>query len=267
MKKGFTLIEVYMVTFICLFLLTVLVTLLATARSSWHIAQVKSDLLLNGRKAMYEMSRELAETSSGTVQVFSFVDPINGEFKQGIWLACGRGSSTVAGEDGSPANDYLHLDPNNVASWRSVIIYGPYQTADGRQQLRRYVDFGQTIAYYSNANVFPLTFNALTNTTFTLDRADGTVLTIDRTGGRVLANYIDSEDANNNNSLDSNEDDGNINLPVDNADGVLNYGVNFIKNPGRVDIALFLSREATRLRQQGLILTLTMDNSVKTRQP
>lgn len=273
-KKAFTLTELLLSCSIFAFILFILFAILMITRSSWITAQVQADLYQNARKALDEMSRELVETSEGndTMGVFTFVDPINGKYEQGFWFASGRGSPNEASEDGEHlGNNYVHLDNTyNYVVWRSLVVYCPYQTASGQRQLRRYVDYGTSVSYYNGADIFPLDFEeALASaTTFSFKEANGlTTITIDRTGGKILANYLDSEDDDDDNTLDSNEDDGSASLPIDNADGVLNYGANFNKNASTVDIALFLKKEVTRLRQRGRVLMITLRNTIKRRQP
>jgi hypothetical protein len=267
-KKGITLFEILIVSVIAIFIMFTLIGLLSSSRNTWIIADIKADLYIDARKAMNEMFEDLVEASSGKTEAFGFVDPINGQSTQGLWFASARGNPAVAGEDGSSNNNYLHLDANNVVSWRSVIVYCPYQTADGIKQLRRYIDFGPAINFYSQSTIFPLTFLSSNATTLNFIAADGiNVISIDRTGGRVLANNIQTEDLNNNNLLDSNEDDGIGTDPIDNEDGILNYGVNFTKNVGNVDIVLFLAKEAMRLQSQGMNFSTTLRNKIKFRQP
>lgn len=266
-NKGITLVEIMIVSLIGVFMLLTLTAVFASSKGAWAISQVKSDLYADARKAMDRMRKELMEGSSGWTESFTFIDPSTGEYMQGVWMASSRGNIAQAGEDGSPNNNYMHLDANNVISWRSVVIYCPYQTAEGLRQLRRYVDFGPAIAHYAQPNVFPLTFISATATYLTFQQVDGTTLNIPRAQGEVLSNYLGNEDANNNNALDVSEDDGDLNLPVDNEDGVLNLGFNAVKSVGSIKISLFFTKEVTALRQAGRILKMTLRNSVKFRQP
>ncbi|MBU1087713.1 MAG: hypothetical protein KKD05_09405 [Candidatus Omnitrophica bacterium] len=267
-KKGMSLFEILIVSVIAVFIMFTLLALLSSSRSTWVISDIKSDIYINARKAMNEMFDDLIEASSGNTEDFIFIDPINGQFSQGLWLASARGDSGVGGEDGSANNNYLHLDVNNVVSWRALIVYCPYENSSGIKQLRRYVDFGSSINFYSQLNIFPMTFLSVTTEKLNFIAADGvTVISIDRAGGRVLANNISTEDFNNNNVLDSNENDGQVNAPVDNEDGILNYGVNFTKNVGSIDIILFLAKKAARLQAQGLEFSTTLSNKIKFRQP
>ncbi|MCK5343891.1 MAG: hypothetical protein KAR20_10830, partial [Candidatus Heimdallarchaeota archaeon] len=187
---------------------------------------------------------------------------------QAIWFASPRGSNLIGGEDGSANNNYVHLDVDNVASWRSLIIYCAYENSAGIKQLRRYDDFGSSGTYYSQANIFPLTLLSATTTTLNFLEADGLrVISIDRRQGRVLANYLGNEDADNDTVLDSNADDTDTSIPIDNGDGMLNFGANFVKNVGSIDIVLFLAKEAKNLNQSNRILCTTLRNTVKFRQP
>ncbi len=266
-NKGILLLEIMVVSLISVFMLLTLMAVFSSSKGAWLISQVKSDLYVDARKAMDEMRKELMEGSSGWTEGFTFIDPATGEYTQGIWMASSRGNYSQPGEDGSPNNSYMHLDVNNVVSWRSVIVYCPFQTPDGLRQLRRYVNYGSTITHYAQPNVFPLTFISATSTYLNFQQADGTTVNISRALGEVLANYLGNEDTNNNNSLDVNENDGDTNLPVDNEDGVLNLGLNVIKNVGSINLSLFFTKEVSALRQKGRILKMTLRNNVKFRQP
>lgn len=266
-NRGTTLIEIMIVSVITVFMLLTLIAVFSSSKGAWLISQVKSDLYVDARRAMDSIKKELMEGSSGWTESFTFLDPATGEYTQGVWMASSRGDTARPGEDGSSNNNYMHLDVNNVINWRSVVVYCPYQTADGLKQLRRYVDFGPAITYYAQPNVFPLTFISATATYLNFQQADGTSLNIPRAGGGVLANYLGNEDANNNNSLDVQENDGSVNLPVDNEDGVLNLGFNALKSVGSINISLFFTKEVTALQQAGRILKMTLRNSVKFRQP
>ncbi len=267
-KKAITLIEILIVSVISVFIIITLMALLSSSRSTWIISGSQADLYINARKAMSEMFNELVEASSGNTEIFTFVDPINSQHVQGLWFAFGRGSNADMGEDGSLSNNYVHLDTNNFISWRSVVVYCPYTTSDGIKQLRRYADYGPNITFYSQPNIFPLTLLSVTTTTLNFIAADGsTVVSLNRTAGGVMANYIGTEDSNNNNILDANENDGTLNAPADNQDGILNYGVNFTKNVGNIDIVLFLTKKLDRLNEQRMEITTTLRNKVRFRQP
>ncbi|MBU4304866.1 MAG: hypothetical protein KJ893_04480 [Candidatus Omnitrophica bacterium] len=267
-RKAFSLIETLIVSVLFIFIMLVLLTILSSSRMSWQISQAQTDLYQSAQKAMIEMAGELTEVSSGFADTFIFVDPLNGEYVQGVWFASSRGDSLVAGEDGSADNYYMHLAVNNLADWRSLVLYCAYETSEGTKQLRRYVDYGSSIDYYAGANIFPLTFISATATQLNFLEANGvTVITINRTGGRVLANDIATEDTNNNNLLDAGENDGTASAPMDNSDGFLDYGVNFTKNVGTIRIILFLCKEVSGAKQAGLILSTVLRTTVKFRQP
>lgn len=267
-KKGATLVEIAIVSIISVFMILTILALLSSSRSTWLLSDVKSDLYINARKAMNEMFDELVECSSGNSGTFTFVDPINGQYTQGLWFASPRGNPDVAGEDGSSNNNYVHIDGNGIASWRSLVVYCPYNPTTDLKQLRRYVDYGPGVAFYSGANIFPLSFLSVNATTVNFLANDGsTVISINRTGGRVLANHISTEDANNNNALDASENDGIASDPIDNQDGVLNYGINFTKNVGNIDIVLFLAKQSARLKQEKAEISTTLRNRIKFRQP
>ena len=266
-NRGITLVEIMVVSLIGVFMLLTLTAVFSSSKGAWAISQVKSDLYVDARKAMDRIRKELMEGSSGWTESFTFLDPATGEYVQGVWLASSRGNLAQAGEDGSLNNNYMHLDADNVISWRSVVVYCPYQAPDGLRQLRRYVDFGPSVTHYAQPGVFPLTFISATSNHLSFQQVDGTILNIPRAQGEILANYLGNEDANNNNFLDPEEDDGEVNLPIDNEDGFLNLGFNAIKSVGSIKIALFLTKQVTSMQHSGRILKMTLRNSVKFRQP
>lgn len=270
-RRGFTLMEMMIVVAIFMFIVTAMLWLFSGGKNSWNTQDIQSELYLNARKAMDEMTRELAESGRNTVTIQVFQDPINSEYHEAICFASGRGSDGVASEDGSHTNNnYVHWKASGNVDWRSAVIYCPYQTAEGIKQLRRYVDYGTSTTYYGTTGIFSLTFVSITDTTITLLRGDSSTFTINRDTDpsmTILANYIDTEDTNNNNALDANERDGNVSAPVDNADLVLNTGVNYTLTSGRLSITFFLRREVARLVTAGRFIVFTLKNTVQLRQP
>jgi hypothetical protein len=91
------------------------------------------------------------------------------------------------------------------------------------------------------------------------------VLTLARNAGRVIANYIVSEDSDNSGTLDANEDDGNANLPPDNADGVLDRGADFTLTGRMLKVKLLLAKSETALTQGVRFHTVTLDGLTEVR--
>lgn len=268
---GFTLLELMVTLAIFLVLTGAIFAIFRGGRDSWITQDVQSELYQNGRRAMDVMIRELQESGRNTVTITQFIDPINSETHEVIGFASGRGSDTIAGEDGNHANNnYTHWDASGNVSWRSAVIYCVYQTSDGIKQLRRYVDYGPSAAYYGTSGVFPLIFTSITATTINILRGDTSTFSIDRDTDptmTILANYIDTEDTNNNNTLDASENDGNSNTPIDNADSILNYGVNYTQNSGLLAVTLFLKKEMKQLAASGRFIIFTHKGSAQLRQP
>ena len=261
-RRGMTLVEVMISGLIAVFILSAFLLLLSSSRSSWLVSQVQSDLYVSGRKAIHMMFRELGESSFDYCSAVTFLDPLSGQYRQTLCFLSGRGDPAVAGEDGSSTNDYVHINANGDVNWRSLVVFCPYVTADNNVQLRRYVDYGA----YSNSD-FPVTLSVTPLNIIVVKNGGAGTVTFSRAAGTVLANYLGSEDSNNNNVLDANENNGNTSLPIDNANGILNLGANFVKGNGVVEITLFLSREVTALHQAGRFLASTVRAKVKLRQP
>ncbi|MCM8813379.1 MAG: hypothetical protein NC924_05510 [Candidatus Omnitrophica bacterium] len=255
------------VSLVFLFILAALLMIFSSARGAWQVSQVRMDVSFDARNAMELLSRELREGSSSFAGTFTFFDGASGSFEQGLWMASARGSPAVGGEDGSSNNNYMHVGVGNVLEWRSVIVFCSYSTTEGLRQLRRYVDYGPTTQHYAQADIFPLTFVSATATTLRFMCTNGVIIDINRAGGRVMANNLGSEDANANNLLDGNENDGSASLPMDNADGFLDLGFNAALHSGRVDVRLFLARNVLPWGQGGRVVCSSLRQSIAFRQP
>ena len=279
-RKSFTLIEVLVTVAIFTMMVLAMYMLFGKGTSLNESLGVEADILANGRAAIQQLVIDLQESGSDTLTLVAnqspfFVDPLNGETHQILIFASARGDSAVVpGEDvGRANNNYAHLDATNRPSWRSAVIYctfvipgpdGIIPSADDIQQLRRYVDFGGlAVAFYDTPGLFPLAVTSITAAQINLTRGDGTALNIPRNAGRVVANYITSEDANNNGALDGNENDGNNSAPPDNGDGVLDRGVDFnLSAAGSLlGIKLFITKPQTSLTRNIRHLRITLSDS------
>ncbi|MFH1777907.1 MAG: hypothetical protein ABH952_10170 [Candidatus Omnitrophota bacterium] len=269
-NKGFSILELITAVSIFFFIVAAMLFMLTSGKNSWHTQDIQSALYQNARKAMDEMTMELSESSRNTITIYAFIDPLNGESSEAICFASGRGDPAIAAEDGIHSNnDYVHWDAGGDISWRSAVVYCTYQTADGIKQLRRYVDYGPATNYYSGTAIFPLTITSIA-TNINILSGDGSVVSLNRNPAAnmtILANYLGTEDVNNDSILNSNEDDGEASLPWDNADGILNTGANFIKASGLINIQLFFKREIRALATTGRFLINTLKGSVQLRQP
>ncbi len=232
----------------------------------------EADLLAAGRKALNQLIADLAETSRNTMtkdglgHIPAFADPVNNETHHILIFASSRGDSAVASEDGThSSNNYAHIDATNRPAWRSAVIYCTFIASDGTQQLRRYTDYGGYTSYYSQPSIFPLTLSGVTATYINLTRGDGSSLSIARNSGRVVSSYITTEDANKNNALDANENDGNATMPVDNQDNILDRGCDFSVNGGLVSIKIFLARPQGLIMQGRRYVSVTLNDAAAMR--
>lgn len=274
-RKSYTLVELMVVVAIFTLILGSLYLLFEKGKSINQSLGAGADLLTSGRAAMHQLITDLNEakrntlTGGGSGEIPSFTDPLNSETHQILIFASARGDSAVASEDSVHSNNnYVHLDIDNRPSWRSAVIYCTYVTPNGLQQLRKYVDYGSSVTYYSQSGIFPFSLNSVTSTNINLTSQDGTkTLSISRSSGtssgtyRVIANYISTEDADNDGILDAVENDGNDNMPADNQDGVLDRGVDFSVNSGLLEIKLFLAKPETSLTINKRYLVITLSGS------
>ena len=270
-NTAYTFVEMAIVVAIFSFLIGTTYLLLTKGKDSTDSLNVQAELASDARRAMDEMLKDLAESDSITVAKTAgaipfFTDPLNNQQHQILVFASARGDSAVNAEDGiHPNNNYAHLDADYNPSWRSAVIYFAYVNADGIQQLCKYLDYGPNTTYYSQAGLFPFTVTGITATQISLLRANGSTLNISRDSGRVLANYVASEDSNNNGVLDANENDGNTLMPADNADNVLDRGADITATSKVVQIKLFLAKRETSLTQGRRLLTVTLTGSSQLR--
>lgn len=267
-RKSFSLVELLVAIAISTLILGSLYIVHEKVKGFNESLGVRADLLTNGRAAMHQLIVDLPETNRNTLTkdinglIPSFTDPLNNETHQILIFASARGDPGIASEDGAHSNNnYAHLDTNNRPSWRSIIIYCTYVTSAGLQQLRRYVDYGSSTTYYSQPGILPLALGSITSTHINLTRGDSSTLSISRNTGKVVANYITTEDTNQNSILDANENDGNNNMPPDNQDGILDRGADFNISGGLVKIKLFLTKPETSLTQGKRYLVITISDS------
>lgn len=279
-RKAHTLVEMMIVLVIFVILSGLVYLFYSKGRSTLEALDVQAQLTDNGKMAIEEITRDLTESAAGTITVDGtgtipfFTDPLDNQDHQILIFASARGNPAALAEDGvhvNPVtglstNDYVHLGSDYKPTWRSAIIYYPYVTNDGINQLRKYVDYGSSTGYYGSVpNIFPLTLVNVTAGSISLTRGDETTLVIQRNPGFVRANYISSEDDNNNGLLDAIENDGNNNMPADNANGVLERGADFTLSGNVLKIRLFLSKSETTLSQGRRNLSVTLDGSARPR--
>lgn len=272
-KKAYTIIEILVVLAILSILSGSAYLLLSKGKHAIDFLDTRATLTANARTEIQEIIKDLSETNANTITkdinglIPYFTDPLNNENHQVLIFASARGNPNNGPEDsGYDNNNYVHLGADYRPSWRSAVIYCTYVTSEGMQQLRRYVDYGSSTTYYASAsNIFPLTVSGITSSSINLIRGDGTSLSISRNSGTTKANYIASEDANNNSVLDSNENDGNNVMPADNKDNILDRGADFVLTSGLLKVKLFLVKRETPLTQGNRFLTVTLDGTSKPR--
>ncbi|MBI4437208.1 MAG: prepilin-type N-terminal cleavage/methylation domain-containing protein [Candidatus Omnitrophica bacterium] len=274
MKKGLTLVELMVTVLLFTVLSSAAYIALEVGRRSMRVGGVELELQQAARKAMMEMLKELRETDAGTVTIYTYTDTQNGERHQAIAFASPRGSATAPKDsgtcgDGVTNNACFHIGSSGDPSWRSLIVYAVYETSDGRKELRRYHNF-DAFTYY-NSDIFPFTFNSISNTQISLKSKGGTNFAFNRNGvtngvsPRVIAEHVVSEDADKDNVLDGVEDDGSVNVPFDNADGVLNRGADFSLTGRSLTLSLFLRKRDTSMADASRFVVSTLEGSAELR--
>lgn len=251
---------------------------LEVGKRSGRVGEVEVELQQHARQAMAEMLKEFRESRSATVTIYPtsttyYQDPqTNNEWHQAIAFASARGDSGATQEGTCPDevtnNACFHVDSTGNPRWRALIVYAPYQTSDGRMELRRYVNYNT--AWGGPSLHFPFTFTSITTTQLRLQSASGTNVTFNRDGSggtemRVLAENVLTEDADNDNNLDTIENDGSANLPFDNADGILNHGTDYSLNGRVLTTTLFLRKRDVPFATAGRFMVLTLKSSVEMR--
>lgn len=270
--KGITLIELLVSAFLFAVLSAAAYLSLDIGRRASRVGGVEIELQQGARKAMTEMSKELRETDSGAVTLFQYTDPQNSEVHQAIAFASARGDSSASVEgicqDSVANNACFHVDVSGNPRWRSLVVYAPYQTSDGRRELRRYVSFNSA---YGSGLYFPFSFLEITSTQIRLRSVGGVNFSFNRDGTtngiapRVLTENIATEDADNDNALDSAENDGSASLPFDNADGTLDRGADFSLNGRVLTVSLFLRKRDVPYASADRFVVSTLKSSIEMR--
>jgi len=223
-KSGFTLIETMVVVVIVTVISMGIFGLIVISLNSYYTVTAVNDLNNSASFAADELINDLRQVDIAMITRSSQVlDPATGERHDILIFPMING-----------------LDINGNPSWQGAIAYYPFTTADGISQLHRYA--------YADASLFdtdfPLTVS-VDASAINLFKQDGSALTsLNRAGGaqRVLANSISTEDANNNGVLDSNEDDADASLPMDNANGTLDSGIDYTITGNTVFFTIFLQK-------------------------
>jgi hypothetical protein len=226
--------------------------LLTNIRSmqSYYTLSALNELSNNAWFGLNELTDELRETKAGTLRLSLIQDPATGMWHNIVVFASARGNP-------ASGNGNFHIDANGLPDWESAVIYYPFTTQDGINQLRRYIYYNSNLV----ENDFPLNA-AVTAGTISITSQSGVSLAIiDRAQAaeRTLVNHISTEDVNSNRLLDANENDREISLPMDNGDGQLDTGIDYSVNGNMVLIKLFLQKPVSEIAgatQRRVSLTL-----------
>lgn len=258
-KTGFTIVEIMVVMTVLFVIIAAVFLFLIQSFQSYYTGCALNELSNNGSFALDELTRELREGRMATVIIEEKLDPASGQWHDILIFASTRGRYV-------PANDesYFHIDGNGNPDWQSAVVYYPFTTPTGTGQLRRYVYYNSDL----ENDDFPLTAT-VTADRIDLFKNDGSFLAyFNRADGaeRILANHISTEDENANHILDPYENDGAVNLPMDNADGVADTGIDYTVNGNTISIKLFLQKPITTIA--GLVkrrVSLTLNTAITLR--
>lgn len=207
-ERGFTIIEIMVVVVIITVMVMSILGLTINLLNSYYTFAALNDLNNNASFAADELINDLRQADIDMITYLTVLDPATGENHDILVFPMTNGPDISGNTD-----------------WQGAIAYYPFTTVDGINQLRKYV---HPDLFLSSAD-FPLTVS-ITAASINLSKQDGSVLvSFNRASGaqRVLANSISTEDANNNGALDANEDDAEVSLPMDNADGILDTGIDY----------------------------------------
>jgi len=257
------------------FLFAILITIsyvsIEYGRRTARVGDIEMQLQQDARGAMQEMLKDFREADPLTMTIYDYTDPQNGERHQAIAIASARGNpgDTVEGTcwDSVSNNACFHVDGTGNASWRSLIVYAPHETSDGRKELRRYADFRTA---YGTGNHFPFTFTNITSNQIVMSSAQSLNVSFDRDTlsgitARTVMENLATEDADNDALLDTEEDDGTVSLPADNEDGALNYGADFSLNGRVLTITLFLRKRDYPASTASRFIISTLSSSIELR--
>ena len=222
-KSGFTLIETMVVVVIVTVISMGIFGLMLNVLSSYYTLTSLNDLNNSASFAADELINDLRQVDIVMItQSQQVLDPATGERHDILIFPMLNGIN-----NGNPV-------------WQGAIVYYPFTNADGVSQLCRYAHPDASLLDTD----FPLTVS-VDASAINLFKQDGSALTsLNRAGGaqRVLANSISTEDANNNGVLDSNEDDADASLPMDNANGTLDSGIDYTITGNTVFFTIFLQK-------------------------
>ena len=222
-KSGFTLIETMVVVVIVTVISMGIFGLMLNVLSSYYTLTSLNDLNNSASFAADELINDLRQVDIAMItQSQQVLDPATGERHDILIFPMLNGIN-----NGNPV-------------WQGAIVYYPFTNADGVSQLCRYAHPDASLLDTD----FPLTVS-VDASAINLFKQDGSALTsLNRAGGaqRVLANSISTEDANNNGVLDSNEDDADASLPMDNANGTLDSGIDYTITGNTVFFTIFLQK-------------------------
>jgi len=222
-KSGFTLIETMVVVVIVTVISMGIFGLIVISLNSYYTLTALNDLNNSASFAADELINDLRQVDIAMItQSQQVLDPATGERHDILIFPMLNGIN-----NGNPV-------------WQGAIVYYPFTNADGVSQLCRYAHPDASLLDTD----FPLTVS-VDASAINLFKQDGSALTsLNRAGGaqRVLANSISTEDANNNGVLDSNEDDADASLPMDNANGTLDSGIDYTITGNTVFFTIFLQK-------------------------
>ena len=231
-KRAFTIIEIMVSVAIISIISVGMLAIIVRSMHAYYTLSALNELNNNASFTADELTKDLLGSDISLIRIASIQDPATGQWHDMLVFPALSGTNPI--------------DGNGNPNWHNVVVYYPFTTASGINQLRKYAHTNISLT----SDDFPLPEPVVTATAINLSKKDLTPLvSFNRATSqvRVLANFISTEDANSNQSLDANENDTQANLPMDNADGVLDTGVDYSVSGDTVFIKLFLEKPITQI--------------------
>lgn len=231
--KGFTFVEILIVAAICILMFSALFFILSVGEKGRLFSDIHIQLQEQARGAMAVLIKDIGLTDAVLARNVSVTDPQAGQDYEMLIIPTAKN-----------ANSDFQRDNYGYPVWQGVIVYYPYVTSSGIRQLRRYVSYGLYI--------FPVPADpiivGITNSIITFDDSDGNPIVIDRANQAntlVLINNLGTEDADGDGILDSNENDGDLTVPLDNKDDFLDKGAHYEIIDRVINAKFFLSHQGS----------------------
>ena len=162
-NEGFTFVELMIVMTMLTIILGLVFFIFHQSAIFFHETDLTCYLMERGHFGLNALRKDIRETASDTVTSLALAGYDSNFTDSHAWaMATAR---HIGGDFHANDQDQYRAD------WQGVVVYCPYKTPGGIEQLRRYVSYG--------SYTFPLAFNDITATEISLDQG----VTISRPDG------------------------------------------------------------------------------------